>query len=489
MYLRESGSAASLQLSSPRKRDLVDHFEATGGEQFRQGKFNAAYRAYDRKFMRFLIPPGKRVLELGCGRGDLLAALEPSRGVGVDFSAKTLARARELHPDINFVLGDAEDPATLASIEGPFDYIVIADTIGMFDDIDGTLRLVHRLCAPSTRIIIAYYSHLWEPILKVGEALKLKSHQPQINYIATADFLNLMDLADFEVISQEQRQLIPFRLFGLGPFINRFIAPLPGIRKLCLRTYLVGRPVRQFSERKLSASILIPCRNERGNIENAILRMPRFGTSQEILFVEGNSSDGTFEECERVRDAYKDSWDIKVLKQEGKGKGDAVRKGFAAATGDVLMILDADLTMPPEALPKFHAVIETGKAEFVNGTRLVYPMETEAMRPLNLLANRFFAYLFSYLVNTRLTDTLCGTKVILRKDYEVLARERDYFGNFDPFGDFDLIFGAAKQNLKVIETPIHYRARTFGETQISRFRDGWLLLKMVWFAYRKLKAI
>ncbi len=217
--------------------------------------------------------------------------------------------------------------------------------------------------------------------------------------------------------------------------------------------------------------------------------MPRFGSAREILFVEGDSSDGTFEECERVRDTYRNSWDIKVLKQDGKGKGDAVRKGFAAATGDVLMILDADLKMPPEALPKYRAVIESGKAEFVNGTRLIYPMESEAMRPLNLIANRCFAYMFSYLVNTRLTDTLCGTKVLLRKDYEVLAAERGYFGNFDPFGDFDLIFGAAKQNLKIIETPIHYKARTFGETQISRFRDGWLLLKMVWFAYRKLKAI
>jgi hypothetical protein len=377
----------------------------------------------------------------------------------------------------------------LRGIEGPFDYIVIADTIGMFEDIDGTLRLVHQLCSASTRIIISYYSHLWEPVLKLAEALHLRSRQPKINYIATADFLNLMDLADFEVIRGEQRQLLPRRWLGLGPFINRFIAPLPGIRHLCLRTYIVGRPVMPFPDRKLSASIVVPCRNERGNIENAILRMPRFGAAQEILFVEGNSSDGTLAECERVRDAYRGSWDIKVLKQDGKGKGDAVRKGFAAATGDVLMILDADLTMPPEALPKYHAVIETGKAEFVNGTRLIYPMEHEAMRPLNLIANRCFAYLFSYLVNTRLTDTLCGTKVLLRKDYEVLARERGYFGNFDPFGDFDLIFGAAKQNLKIIETPIHYKARTFGETQISRFRDGWLLLKMVWFAYRKLKAI
>jgi SAM-dependent methyltransferase len=474
---------------SPRKQVLLDHAEASSGEQYRGGKFNASYRADDIRFMKFLIPSGKRVLELGCGRGDMLAALKPSYGVGVDFSPKTVAKANELHPDLTFVLGDAEDPATLASIQGPFDYVVIADTIGMFEDIDGTLRLVHQLCAPSTRIIISYHSHLWEPILKLGELLEIRGRQSGINYIAAVDFLNLMDLADFEVISREQRQLIPLRWFGIGPLVNRYIAPLPGIRHLCLRSYLVGRPVRLFSDRKFSVSIVIPCRNERGNIENAMLRMPRFGSAQEILFVEGNSSDGTLEECERVRDAYRDSWDIKVLKQDGKGKGDAVRKGFAAAKHDVLMILDADLTMPPEALPKYHAVIESGKAEFVNGTRLVYPMEDEAMRPLNFIANRCFAYLFSYLVNTRLTDTLCGTKVLLRRDYEVLARERDYFGNFDPFGDFDLIFGAAKQNLKIIETPIHYKARTFGETQISRFRDGWLLLKMVWFAYRKLKAI
>jgi SAM-dependent methyltransferase len=489
MHLKQSDPAASSQPLSPRKRVLLDEAEASAGEQFRGGKFNTAYREDDLKFTQFLIPPGKRVLELGCGRGDMLATLRPSYGVGVDFSPKTIVRAKERHPDLHFVLGDAEDPNTLSSIEGPFDYILIADTIGMFEDIDGTLRHVHGLCDSSTRLVISYYSHLWEPILKLAEMLKFKSRQTQISYIATVDFLNVIDLADFEVISQEQRQLIPIRLFGLGPLINRFIAPLPGIRQLCLRTYLVGRPIRQFPDRRLSASILIPCRNEKGNIENAIRRMPKFGSDQEILFVEGNSSDGTFEECERVRDAYKDFWDIKVLKQDGKGKGDAVRKGFAAAKNDVLMILDADLTVPPEALPKFHTVIESGKAEFVNGTRLVYPMEREAMRPLNLVANRCFAYLFSYLVNTRLTDTLCGTKVLLRKDYETLARERTYFGNFDPFGDFDLIFGAAKQNLKIIETPIHYKARTFGETQISRFRDGWLLLKMVWFAYRKLKAI
>ena len=481
--------AAPSQFGNLRKQEFRDYTEASLDQDDGRGSLNAAYRDDDLKFMRFLIPPGKRVLELGCGRGDLLAALQPSYGVGVDFGARTIAKANQLHPNLHFVFGDAEDPATLAPIQGPFDYIVIADTIGMFEDIDGTLRQVHHLCAPSTRIIISYYSHLWEPLLKLAEFAGLRRKQPQVNFIATADFLNLLDLADFEVISQEQRQLIPLRWLGLGTFVNRYIAPLPGIRRLCLRTYIVGRPVLQFPDRKFSASILIPCRNEKGNIEPAIRRMPRFGSAQEILFVEGNSSDGTFEECERVRDAYKDSWDIKVLKQDGKGKGDAVRKGFAAAKNDVLMILDADLTMPPEALPKYHAVIETGKAEFVNGTRLVYPLEDKAMRVLNLWANRAFSDVFSWLLNQRFTDTLCGTKVLTRKHYEEIANGRSYFGDFDPFGDFDLILGASKLNLQIVEVPVRYQAREYGETQISRFSHGWMLLRMTLFAYRKLKAL
>ena len=490
MYLKQSDAAAARPLSSQRKRDLLDHYETNVDELDRWREFNAAYHEDDQKFMRFLIPPGKRVLELGCGRGDLLAALKPSYGVGIDFSAETIAKANARHPELNFVLGDVEDPATLAAIEGPFDYIVIADTIGMFEDIDGTLAAG----APVVRAVHAHHHLLLLPSVGAGPEARRSccicaagsrrstTSPPPIS-------CNLMDLADFEMISQEQRQLLPRRCSASGR------SSIATSRRCRVSGSCACAPISSaarsgsFPDRKFSASILIPCRNERGNIENAILRMPRFGCAQEIMFVEGNSSDGTFEECERVRDAYKGQWDIKVLKQDGKGKGDAVRKGFAAATGDVLMILDADLTMPPEALPKYHAVIESGKAEFVNGTRLIYPMEDEAMRPLNLIANRCFAYLFSYLVNTRLTDTLCGTKVLLRKDYEVLARERAYFGNFDPFGDFDLIFGAAKQNLKIIETPIHYKARTFGETQISRFRDGWLLLKMVWFAYRKLKAV
>src|ERR1700746_3699940 len=217
-----SQPSASPQISNPRKRQLMQEIDSSLDEQESWRKFNAAYHEDDFRFMRFLIPPGKRVLELGCGTGELLAALEPSYGVGVDFGTETLARARARFPKLNFVLGDAEDPATLQAIEGPFDYIVIADTIGMFEDIDGTLRLIYQLCAPSTRIVISYYSHLWEPVLKSAEALGLRRKQPTINSIATAAFLNLMDLADFEVINREQRQLLPLRLFGLGPLVNKY---------------------------------------------------------------------------------------------------------------------------------------------------------------------------------------------------------------------------------------------------------------------------
>jgi SAM-dependent methyltransferase len=474
--------------SQARKAAILDHANKVAGEREQWIAKNRAFYRDDRNYMKFLIPKGVRVLDLGCGTGDLLADLEPSHGVGIDISPAMIDQAQRLYPHLSFAVGDVEDKSVIARIEGPFDYIILSDTVGMLDDIETALRQLQPLCGPDTRIIIAYYSQLWEPLLKVAESVGQKMPQPPTNYLNTTDFLNILDLADFEPIKMDYRQLVPRRLLGLGTLINRFIAPIPGIRRLCLRTYVVARSLTAKRPAQLSASIVIPCRNERGNIETAIKRLPAFGKAQEIIYVEGNSSDGTYEECLRVQAAYAGTHTIKVLKQEGRGKGDAVRKAFANASGDVLMILDADLTMPPEALPKFHAAIESGKADFVNGTRLVYPMDDEAMRPLNFIANRFFAGMFSYLVNQRFSDTLCGTKVLSRKHYEAIARGRDYFGEFDPFGDFDLIFGAAKQNLKIVEVPVHYGARVYGETQISRFRDGWLLLRMVGFAFMKLKA-
>ncbi|MCW8951170.1 MAG: bifunctional class I SAM-dependent methyltransferase/glycosyltransferase family 2 protein [Rhodospirillales bacterium] len=470
-----------------RKERSTGFFDGIAPERDRWIEKNAFFYDSDREYMRFLIPSGLRVLDLGCGTGHLLASLEPSHGVGVDISEGMVERARESYPEMDFRVGDVEDPNTLSSIEGPFDVIILSDMLGYLDDVQAVFDSLHHLCNPATRIVIAYYSPLWEPILSLGEKIGEAMPKPEVTWLSTDDTWGFLDLADFEVIKREWRQLLPKRLLGVGTLVNRYLAPIPILRALCLRNYIVARPVRERARENLSATVLVPCRNEKGNIESAVTRLPRFCGELEIIYVEGGSSDGTFEECERVRNAYPDI-DIKVFKQPGKGKGDAVRKGFDEARGDVLFILDADLTVPPETLPKFYEAIVTGKGEFINGTRLVYPMESGAMRFLNYWANRTFAVIFSWLLNQRFTDTLCGTKVLKKAHYDQIVANRAYFGEFDPFGDFDLIFGAAKQNLKIVEVPIRYADRTYGETQISRFRHGVLLLRMVLFAFRKLKA-
>jgi len=480
----ENSPASTL---SPRKARVLELAQRLAPERNRWIERNAFFYGQDEKYMRFLVPEGLRVLDLGCGTGRMLAALKPARGVGVDISSNMIEIARRDFPSLEFVAGDVEDPAVVSSLTGPFDVIVLSDTIGTLEDCQATFERLHGLCTPDTRLVVAYYSRLWEPVLRVGELIGQKMPILQQNWLSTGDIANLLRLADFDVIKREWRQLLPKRLLGLGTLVNSYIAPWPVIRRACLRNYVVARSMKALTRRALSATVLIPCRNERGNIEAAVTRLPRFCDDIELLFVEGHSRDGTLEEIRRVMAAHPDR-DIKVLRQNGTGKGDAVRTGFAAARGDVLMILDADLTMPPEWMPKFYEALVSGKGEFINGTRLAYPMENEAMQLLNHIANRVFSWLFTWLLNQRFTDTLCGTKVLTRKHYLSIAANRGYFGDFDPFGDFDLIFGAAKLNLKVIEIPVAYASRTYGETQISRFRHGWLLLRMVAFAFRKLKA-
>jgi SAM-dependent methyltransferase len=473
---------------NPRKRQAWENAEREAPGRRRWREKASFFHAEDNAYLRFLVPPGLRVLEIGCGIGDTLAALEPSRGVGIDFSPAMVAEARRAHPDLEFHVGDAEDPAVLAGLSGPFDAIVIVDTLGFVEDVQALLEALHPLCTRETRLVVAYYSHLWQPSLRLAEAAGLRMRQPAQNVLSPADVRAVAALADFDPVKTEIRLLSPFRLLGLGRFLNRFVSPLPLVRHLSLRHYMVARSAEKADDALGSATVVVPARNESGNIESAVRRIPAFCDDIEIIFVEGHSSDGTFEEMERVKAAWPER-DIKLMRQPGKGKADAVFTAFDAARGDVLMILDADLTMPPEQLPKFWAAIRSGKGEFINGSRLVYPMENEAMRFLNLLANKAFALIFSWLLNQRITDTLCGTKVLRRTDYERLKRGRSYFGDFDPFGDFDLIFGASKLNLKMVDVPIRYASRVYGETQISRFRHGFMLLRMVLFAFKKIKAV
>ncbi len=473
---------------SPRKAAILQHSETYAADRERWRNKASFFHSEDQKYLHFLIPVGSRVLELGCGTGDTLAALQPSLGVGIDFSPDMIEEARKLHPHLTFQIGDIEDAATFSGLEEPFDFILVMDTIGSLDDIQKLLEFLHPLCARHTRLIVGHFSHLWQPVLKAAEILGQRMPYPPQNILTPEDVAGIAQLADFDPVKAERRMLMPVSLFGLGRQINRFISILPGFRQFALRHYVVCRSLRAVEDGLKSVTVVIPARNERGNIEPAVQRIPRFCDDIEIIFIEGHSADGTFEEMERVKAAYP-ALNIKTMRQPGKGKADAVFTAYDVARGDVLMILDADLTMPPEQLPKFWNAIKSGQGEFINGSRLVYPLDEDAMRFLNLIANKVFSYLFSWLLNQRYTDTLCGTKVMRRSDYYRLRDGKAYFGDFDPFGDFDLIFGASKLNLKSIDMPIRYAARAYGETQISRFRHGVMLLKMVVFAFFKIKAI
>jgi SAM-dependent methyltransferase len=468
------------------RQELVAFLDAQATKADYWTAKNAYYHRMVERLLRFHIPPGVSVLEIGCGTGDLLKALAPSRGTGVDISPKTVEIARSKHPDLTFVVGDAHD----LPLSGTFDYVILSDVIGYLEDVQGAFEELRKVCHPRTRVIITYFNYLWEPVLRAGERLGMKRPQPEQNWLAPPDIQNLLSLAGFQTIRIGHHLLLPLRIPLLSKFCNRVLANLPLLRKLSLVQVVVARPSPvAVPEETLSCSVIIPARNERGNIEAAVSRTPRLGCRTELIFVEGKSSDGTAEEIERVVGANPDR-EIRLIRQgDGVGKGDAVRKGFAAASGDVLMILDADLTMPPEELPKFLRALASGRGEFINGSRLVYPMEKQAMRFLNTLGNKFFSLAFTWLLDQRFKDTLCGTKVLYRNDYERIAAGRSYFGDFDPFGDFDLIFGAAKLDLKIVEVPIRYRDRVYGTTQISRFRHGWLLLKMCAFALRRIKFV
>ena len=473
--LESEGLVASINAVAERKSFYDQRAENRPAELKRH------YHRLLRNYFGFLVPPGRRVLDLGCGLGDVLASLNAAKAVGVDFSEKTLELARREHPDIQFHVADA---AEFQSAE-KFDYIVMSDLVNDVPDVQRVFERARRNATPDTRLVLNFFNNLWRPVLSAAQKLGLKAPTLPQNWLSLDDVRNLLHLAGWEVVKHDVRILWPIRTPLIERLLNRWIAPL--LKHFCLTIFVVARPRPQNGpDTHYRCSVVIPARNEAGNIEDAVKSVPEMGRGTEIIFIEGGSKDNTWEEIQRVAKAYPNR-DIKMLKQQSKGKGGAVREAFAAATGDILFILDADLTMPPEELPKFYEAARSGTADFINGVRLVYPMEDQAMQFLNMIANKCFGITFSWLLGQSIKDTLCGTKVLFRSQYELIAKNRSYFGDFDPFGDFDLLFGAAKLNLRIIDLPIRYRARTYGETNISRWKHGWLLLRMTIFAAKRLK--
>jgi ubiquinone/menaquinone biosynthesis C-methylase UbiE len=433
---------------------------------------------------RFLVAPNQRVLEIGCGRGDLLAALDPAAGIGVDFSGEMIERAQQRHPNLRFIQADAHE----IDLDEKFDVVIMSDLVNDLWDVQTVFEQVARLSTLRTRFIINTYSRVWEPPLALAERLGLAKPTLYQNWLTIEDMAGLLNLVDVEVIKAWQEILWPLPTPLVSDLCNHFLAKLWPFSYLGLTNFIVARPRPQPRAVEPAVSVIVPARNEAGNITKILARTPRMGRRTELIFVEGHSQDDTYAVIEQAIAEHPDK-NCKLFRQTGVGKGDAVRLGFAEASGDILMILDADMTVPPEDLPRFYEAIRSGKGEFINGVRLIYPMEKEAMRFFNLLGNKFFSLAFSWLLGQPIKDSLCGTKVLWQEDYRRIAANRAYFGDFDPFGDFDLLFGAARLGLKIVDLPIRYRERTYGSTNIQRWKHGWLLLRMVSFAAGRIKFV
>ncbi len=463
----------------------ITHWDGVSDFQKNPKRISIFYNQLIAHYYRFLVPPGLRILELGCGHGDLLADLKPSVGVGLDFSANMICTAAEKHPELFFIQADAHE----IPLKQCFDVIILSDLVNDLRDVQKLLEKLHPLCHKGTRVILNFYNNIWRIPLSAAKFLKLGAMTLEQNWFSPDDMRNLLHLSDFEVVKYCPLILFPLKVPFLSEMLNRYLVRLWPVHWFALTSFMVARPVRQAAKNNpASVSVIVPARNEAGNIEDIIRRTPVMGEKTEIIFVEGHSQDNTFEIIEKMILQYSEK-NCRLFRQTGKGKGDAVRLGFERAQGDILMILDADMTVPPEDLPRFYHAIASGKGEFVNGVRLVYPLEQDSMRFLNMVGNKFFSLAFSWLLGQPIKDTLCGTKVMRKRDYEMIAGNRHYFGEFDPFGDFDLLFGAAKLNFRIVEIPIRYRSRTYGNTNIERWKHGWLLLKMVLFAAKRIKFI
>lgn len=463
---------------------------------------NSGYHDAVAKLHRRLIPPGKHVLEIGCSLGHLLSTVRPHTGVGVDLSQRTVQEAQRRHPDLRFVAGDAH----AVPVKGEFDYIILQDLVGHLEDILAALKSLRAVIGDDTRIVLSYYNFVWSPILSLAERFGKKMELPRQNWLSMKDLAGLLTLAGFEIEDQGTELLLPRSVPGVTRFANGILAPLPVFRDLCLLEYFVARPKAILVGEEQMVSVIVACRNEVDNIAECVQRTPEIGAGTELIFVDGASTDGTRDLILEIIEAERGRRDIKLIGQvsgfdyeaHGRdesgqpvrmlslGKGDAVRKGFAAATGDILMILDADMTVAPEDLPKFYYPLRDGQADFVNGVRLVYPIEREAFRMANFLGNKFFSVLFSWLLGQSVKDTLCGTKALRRSDYERLVAGRAHFGEFDPFGDFDLLFGAARLGLHIVDMPVRYYRRVAGYTKVSVRRHGPLLGAMTIVGFRKL---
>lgn len=474
------------QSSSEQWREKQRHFlDLAPEDRERQIHSNAYYYGYIRKLLTFIVEKGKRVLCLRSDIGQYLDWVQPSRGLGIEISPRLVEIARSRCPQYEFRHAYFED----LDLNETFDYVLITNGINNVFGVQETFSRMRRVCGPHTRLVILFHNFLWQPLVVLAEKCRLKIREPSQNWLSLQDVTNMLVLEDFEVVREYRSVLAPKYVPLLSSLLNEVVAKLPLLNRLCLVQALVARPKVQ-SEVPLahkSVSVVIPCKNEKGTIEDIVLRTPEMGSHMELIFCDDASTDGTGDEVRRLQTLHSGK-DIKLVCGPGISKAENVWTGLDEAQGDVVMILDGDLAVPPEELPKFYDALVSGKAEFINGPRMVYPMRDQAMRLLNVAGNKMFSLVFSFILRQNIKDTLCGTKVFWNRDYQRIRSLRGWGGIRDRWGDYELIFGAAKLNLKLIDLPIHYMERTYGLTKMTnRLGNAWIMFRMCLAAFRKFR--
>lgn len=466
-----------------KRQSIVNSAEQHAGERDYHISRNLYFYKLIGQELKSLVGDVGRLLFVRCQTGKLLDYLDTSAANAVEVSPKMIDLAREKHPQAQFWLMDPEQQLP----EGPFDTVLIQDTTDMVD-LQSMFDRVRSVCLPHTRIVILAYNHLWEPLVALAEKTNLKTPKVEPNWLSVSDYQGLLMLSGFELLRVSRRVLMPFGIPLLSRLLNKYVSWMPAIDRLNLFNFIVARlapqprPVTDFK-----VSVIIPCKDEKGNVRSAVERMPVLGRETEIIFCDDKSTDGTADEVRLMQAEFPEK-NIRLVEGPAISKSRNVWTGFRAATGDILMILDADLTVMPEELPRFVEAIASGKGEFINGSRMVYPMQGQAMKFANMIGNKGFATLFSYLLGSPVRDTLCGTKVLWRKDWEKISRMIDTWGAEDRWGDYELLFGAAKLNLRILDLPVHYQERTYGDTKMNRrFKNGLVMLRFCWAAFLKLK--
>jgi len=483
---RDVWGPAALEQRRERTRDHLAKIAVRRESWINRNRYY--YELLNRLF-RFLVEPEKKVLSVRCGTGNLLAVVRPSSGKGIEICNEIVDIAKQRNPSFEFAVAfpDKQEFQQAFNLDEKFDYIFFND-IGDTVDVLQALRNLRPLCQRHTRVLITTYNHLWEPFVTFAEWIGMKVPRTEQNWLSISDIRNLLKLAGFEALETHRIVLLPKYLPLFSGFLNRFCARLPLLSKLCMTQVVVARmlPMPVLRE-KLAVSVVIPCKNEKGNVEDAVRRIPALAGRTELIFCDDQSTDGTAEEVLRVQSLYPEK-NIRLEHGPGICKSRNVWTGFDSAAGDILMILDADLTTIPEELPYFVDVMVSGQAEFVNGSRLVYPVPKGAMNGANMLGNKFFSVTFTYLLGQRVKDTLCGTKALWRSDWERIKPTLGSWGVEDRWGDYELLFGASKLNLKILDLPVHYQERIYGSTKMTRvFRNGLVMLKMCWHGFLNLK--